>query len=565
MTLNARVADLERQLALAKLDGQIADTIILSQEFLISSFRKFPVELLAKVFHMVIESTDHWDRYACTWTLVHICSGWSFVIQNDSSFWKDLDFRCTPWNMGANGLGGPKATGLRRMDVLSDFLSKSSRALNITMSLTDPLDAQVMVRLVEERDHWERLSLSSFEVCNGPEHPSFSAMKSLQGNLPHLQHLELRSFAQDGSWGAHHWFDSVQDVLTVTWFNSTPKLISVYLYAVFEPENTVILPWTQIQTYTEISSRRTGEQEQCPSSHLRQMTSLVSLTLNYVWIPDAGMGLLLLPNLTKLSLTYPEPYLPHLHLKNYDRLEALVLPNLQNLKVDGGDFGKQSYNNDVMHPQIHVCVQNMLARANPEKTAWRLVSLSIALNTGLTDSGTIILLCCIPSLRHFKVTQGVNDDHYSGILTTKFLCKFRRTSLTLETLTIQGSNGYKSKLLDLRTSSVHDGFCPIPSNLHIELDKFIGDLKGDKLLIHRSHAHHTPPTYWSVPETSGEGEEEYNWEIESEVSHNSDDNNLDNDSSETSDTEASSGSSGDEEESQQCTSASNLYIRRSCI
>lgn len=520
--LQFEVKALERALALARVDVELADKYILLHRSLVGARKSLPVEIWADIFHQAVDK--EYKPYQCTWPIAHTCRAWRAVIVGDSSFWKNCDLRSVTWegswaeenqSVDDDGEFRPRR-GLRSLDAIDNFLEQapSPARLDITLDFSDRLDKAVLERVVQRKNDWESVKIIGPELCT-PRHKMHDQI-SLLGNMPSLRRVELCAFdislRNQAMWQGNAL--TSEDLLP--WFQGASHLTTLCLEAALEPENTLDLAWSNITLYTEVSTRRLHVNS-IPIAHLMHMTNLRILHLKSTWLPDASNGPLTLQNLETLSLYYPVPRHPIPPRTNYDRLIALCVPNLKILKVDGRDLGFQFVTGLAVRIDIAACVLNLLGRSG---SSCLLAVLTIGLNTGLTDKSAIMLLCGIPSLREFKVTQDYADEAGHGILTPRFFAKFSTVVWSVETFIAQGSNGLKVQRgdqwvadfismlefqfehnlqkVDVRSSRVLSGFCPFTPQMHLQVDTLIHSLKdqGKEVWVHCAEASHEWPAGW---------------------------------------------------------------------
>ncbi|KAJ7120930.1 hypothetical protein C8R44DRAFT_736631 [Mycena epipterygia] len=406
--LQSKVKALERELALARVDVALAERHILLHRSLLCTRKLVPIKIWAYIFHLAVD--NQLKPYRCTWLLAHTCRAWRAVVLGDPSFWTNCDLRSLIWE-GSDaeenesvdyedgvwsrgfqssqdvGYGGARPKrGLRSLDAIDDFLAKAppSAPLDVTIDFSNRLDKAVLKRDIRQKDCWESVKMVGPELCT-TQHKLREHI-SLLGNLPRLRRLELSAFDISLQNQALWQGNTVTEEDKLPWFQGALNLATVHLEAVLEPESTLDIAWANINSYTEISTRRIHV-DTIPGSHLMRLTNLRILRLQSTWLLDTTAGVLTLPNLETLSMYYPTPKHPIAWYRDYDRLIMLCLPNLRVLKLDGRDLGFQAGTGITVRIEIATCVLNLLERSG---STCFLASLTIGLNTGLTEKARYV-------------------------------------------------------------------------------------------------------------------------------------------------------------------------------
>ncbi|KAJ7283894.1 hypothetical protein C8J57DRAFT_1498892 [Mycena rebaudengoi] len=451
----SQVSDLSRELAHARFKAEMADEIISHQKSIIASRRRLPLETLTDIFVLALEMLKP-HYYLRLLVLLRVCSAWRHVLLHDSRFWSVYDLNSSSTTRREQGWG----VGARHPSQLGDFttlitaLSRSqSHPLDVTLAIDKLLSLKTLQHLVDVSSRWRHLRIDALqELC--PNHEFRPVLSMLENNLGVLERLVLAGLptyplwprAGDGLWKG----DEVEDGdILPSWFAQTSNLTSLRLQNMFYPEATITLPWQQLLQYAEADTRRPRQAHMVPSgasrqfscntiphSHLEAMSNLTHLWLENVVPPDPQYGTVSMPSLRSLSVIFLSGWRTE-PLTMYDRLEAFIVPALQHLEVSGEEFAEQEIEHERRSFKVHHSIDQLLTRSNGS----HLTSLSVALNTGLTDRMCTSLLKSIRSLRELEVVDS-NIMNYEGILTKNFLHDWQTLVMPLEVLRVGRALGY---------------------------------------------------------------------------------------------------------------------------
>ncbi|KAJ7141264.1 hypothetical protein C8R44DRAFT_726892 [Mycena epipterygia] len=517
-----RVADLERQLILAKLDMRLAADMIRENASIVHTRKKLPRELWVEVFAWTTISSSRKKCFRRALVLSHVCRAWRFVIIDHARFWTDFDV---------------SPSRLARVAVLMDaepellaglkarFKRSRERSIDVVLSADGHLARGILELLVETAGRWGSLQLRSPELISSPRellagwererHAFVEGLEPLKGRLLALRELTIEGHQMRGRWGVVRgdslWQgDLVEERDKLRWFEDASQLRKVALVNVYCPEETVLVPWAQIEAYREAFTDRPGR---LPVTHLQRMCNLVDLCLVGVWLPNAETtSLLEIPNLASFTTDLHGGHT--VDMPNYDRLGVLVVPRLTSLALQGTEFAIQRQGENEKILRVDADVLRLLERRLSVEAPRGLVSLTLWLSTGVTDRFAITLLTAIPTLKFFAVMQeGLETE---GVLTERFLTEYKTIILSLETLTIQGALGFPEdsngmlisrkpwmglflemldfqfahnlRIMDLFASSKSSSYCPFRSPEHSRLEEFMARRCGKNLVWHDQRA-----------------------------------------------------------------------------
>ncbi|KAJ7675312.1 hypothetical protein B0H17DRAFT_1140262 [Mycena rosella] len=451
----AKVSELVEALAEALFTAQTGNEIILQHKSILSSRRKLPAEILAMIFSLAIDQTSHIgdsvsrERFSETLYLTWVCRAWRDCLIGDVRFWRGLlDVTLPMWIQEEilQTLPGSEAhiackrrAGLRSsVDAVKLCLSRTgSSLLDIVFAGDDNLTPEFLQSLVDASSRWRRLDLRCPDMIN-TDHVLAPLMEQLDGRLQHLKTLHIDCHIRSWRGSRRLWQgDRVTPEDVLPWFASTSDLDTVIVDTAFFPEETILLPWAKLRSYTEMATIRPG-QSTLPLSHLETMSMLVELHLINVWPPNKTARVLTIATLEKLhmELEWRKPS----NLPNYDRLEALRLPALKWLRLAGLDFGEQTSEDgtevfDIAANILHLNSRSML----PGSSHTPLCHLSLCVTTGIQDVGCLLLLQRL-SLKELVITEVASS--VQGVLMQKFMEGFSDMWTGLEKLVIQRALGY---------------------------------------------------------------------------------------------------------------------------
>jgi hypothetical protein len=445
--LKRTVTELKVALRVAELEAMIAEELINEQASIAAARKRLPAELLIEIFDRVPSKDDN-DGLATFRTVVllsHVCRAWRSLLLAESKYWTHIEFRRPRDAWGGAAFwcyrSEPLASPLAKLEACLE--RSGTRAVSVVLSADIGLDIGILEPLVATSERWGSLELRSPELIAIPReggwgHAWVKRLAPLRGQLSSLRTLKIEGHARRGVWntldGNSLWqgdFMEIEDRDRIIWFEDAPQLREVALDCVRSPEDLLLLPWNQLESYKE---KQTDRLHLLPREHLKSMPRLTALDLDGAWLPKADAGLVELPCLKSLRMALRSTQAPF-PLANYDRLGILVLPALQTLELKGGEFAKQQEEGRRLNLNVDACILQLVERSNST-----LVDLTLWLSTGLTVEGATRILTSIPTLRLLRVRrETLRED---GIMTVEFLTTFTKIPLTLESLTIDGAHGH---------------------------------------------------------------------------------------------------------------------------
>ncbi|KAJ7700071.1 hypothetical protein B0H17DRAFT_1129075 [Mycena rosella] len=471
----AKVSELVEALAEALFTAQTGNEIILQHKSILSSRRKLPAEILAMIFSLAIDQTSHigdsvsHERFSETLYLTWVCRAWRDCLIGDVRFWRGLlDVTLPMWIQEEilQTLPGSEAhiackrrAGLRSsVDAVKLCLSRTgSSLLGIVFAGDDNLTPEFLQSLVDASSRWRRLDLRCPDMINA-DHVLAPLMEQLDGRLQHLKTLHIDCHIRSWRGSGRLWQgDRVTPEDVLPWFASASDLDTVIVDTAFFPEETILLPWAKLRSYTEMATIRPGQ-------------------------------------------------------------KALRLPALKWLRLAGLDFGEQTSEDgtevfDIAANILHLNLRSML----PGSSHTPLCHLSLCVTTGIQDVGCLLLLQRL-SLKELVITEVASS--VQGVLTQKFKEGFSDMRTGLEKLVIQRALGYPATpffqlidgepwmaafkkmvevhfngsllMIDLRPYVTDLSSCVFPEEFHGGLEELANEWKprGRQLIIHHIPSPH---------------------------------------------------------------------------
>ncbi|KAJ7094224.1 hypothetical protein C8R43DRAFT_964524 [Mycena crocata] len=468
--LEAKVTGLMEELRLARLDLSLAKKMILENASIVAARTRMPNEILLEIFKLVITTKRDVEQLQAVLVLSHVCRAWRFIAVNEPSFWTNMIIPpvnawgrgwktgLSPWGDDMTDFGfvrpAESPSSEAQVEGLRQRLRRTkTNTLDIVLSADEsPLEDGMVEMLVEQAERWGSLELRSPELISIPpnddedeemgwvRHPFVNGLEPVIGRLTALKALRVEGHNRRGKWGAltsHNLWqgDEPEERDKLPWFSNTHQLRQVVSDMVYYPEETLLLPWGQIEAYRE---ERTERAFTLPLSHLRRMHELKVLRLGSVWLPNPDGSdenfdgaLLCMPKLTWLRMDLPSDYIPDF-LSGYDRLGVLVLPALTCLDLLGRELSATA--------SIPIDVSILGLRDRSGGAAWGLVHLTLWTSTGVNAESSMKLLTNIPTLMTFAVKDDPNARR-ERILTKAFLRKFQEIQLSVTEFTVDGAFG----------------------------------------------------------------------------------------------------------------------------
>ncbi|KAK0486466.1 hypothetical protein IW261DRAFT_798560 [Armillaria novae-zelandiae] len=411
-----------------------------SHSALISSFRKFPPEVLATIFQHTIVIPPPRDQspwlpgnmtrvYAALCTLGSVCRDWRATVMSTPSLWAyfsvvlrtDRDDGCE--------------NKLPLLKIMLDRSRDADLSIGLSVWIDTPFDEEITLRallecLLPTSCRWKSASI---HIDSEDESESEDLYQQIQGRLPLLERLELCSIDPDSS-------NIIWDHFRA--FKYAPRLRELTLGEGLSPVQRFPLPWSQI-TCLYINHHITPD-DLCAVFSITP--NLQSLRLSEqdeegdtsTWNPDESSVFIVCPTLRHLDVADPA------------LLRAAALPSLEEMSIgflsaDAEQEGDGKDGKDLLYDFLYrsQCPMRKLTIQLGEDLddfarvfdqASRLTCLDIALHTIVSAYdlfNALVTTELLPQLQSLKVVgiawhsdSGYDDDTLGEIVAKLFSSRY---------------------------------------------------------------------------------------------------------------------------------------------
>ncbi|KAJ7075230.1 hypothetical protein C8R43DRAFT_1143819, partial [Mycena crocata] len=349
--LETRLDNLTSLARKAKVDILLAKQMILEHKLMACSTREIPAEVLCEILCVAAEEAEGIFWFRLVLKLASVCRAWRDIIGESGKFWMDINFTPGPWGSS-----------------LARLLRAKGCPLRVVLDAGKRLERRMLKMLVDASERWGYLELRCPELINTlrvlvdqvPEddienwHPWVDGFARLTGRLPRLTDLSIEAKGVRGHWGqlGKSWgtdplwkSGNVQERDKLRWFEGADQLRTLTVDGVLLPEETLLLPWENLEVYTETRTKGRNMRE-IPLAHLERMGNLLKLNLDEAQFPyeiregDTGFRNrgrdVELPKLNTICWVYTR--LDYTDDDWFDRLAFLMLPALKHLDLSGTYF-----------------------------------------------------------------------------------------------------------------------------------------------------------------------------------------------------------------------------------
>ncbi|KAJ7457829.1 hypothetical protein FB451DRAFT_589278 [Mycena latifolia] len=282
---------------------------ILKLKSLLSPLRRFPPDLLAKIFVICVanEPFTRLDSRTAPWVLGKVCSRWRAIALSTPSLWSEIDISLDPYD-AKFCLWRPAPKHI--VHIVRLALQRSgNHPLIVKVSCETHLDAHPALELLMAESHrWADVELYM-------PAPLLLTLAPIQRQVQSLRTLDIFLYRLPGG------SDEGRPILEA--FKTAPLLRRFSIGDDCDTSMFVDLPWEQLTSYS-------SQAEDFFLRSLRRMQNLVVCRIDPHYYSIGPQKAIHLPHLRTLSIAESNEPLGHAG----DFLDCLTLPNLDTLEIE---------------------------------------------------------------------------------------------------------------------------------------------------------------------------------------------------------------------------------------
>ncbi|KAK7016243.1 hypothetical protein R3P38DRAFT_2778704 [Favolaschia claudopus] len=405
------VHELRKKLELAKFRQACAKHILLGSSYGLSSIGRVPNELWNEIFGLACDRRTGWPEVTLR-TLTQVCKQWRTLLTASpaAALWNPVDLRDS---------GGPIAARKAQLSYVT-----SSNILELVMSADDTRTDHDLLQSVFRQPirnppikRIRRLTIHDVYSSTGIANRSLFSQSAAIPDIDELYIVGAHWFVGEypSVNGLPAWFASLDQNQLQPELHIERGITTLTLIQTLEPEHTLHVPWSSLTVYSELNTARANGI--IPSSHLRRLSSLTSLSLGGVFLPHiSDTGRVELHELTYFHYIVPWSWVPGI-----EAFEGVNCPNLTRLHLYGSSWNTPCLSE--ASERFHADLARFLPRCP------FLDTLELALPVPYSSAVLINHLRACPSLLHLELDfchpELVNDSLFQELSDTTLVPHLR--------------------------------------------------------------------------------------------------------------------------------------------
>ncbi|KAK7050164.1 hypothetical protein R3P38DRAFT_3173232 [Favolaschia claudopus] len=390
-----------KKLELAKFRQACAKHIVLGSSYGLSSIGRVPEELWNEIFGLACDGRTGWPEVTLR-TLTQVSKHWRRLLTASpaAALWNPVDLR---------DYGGPIAARKAQLSYVT-----SSKILELVMSADDTRTDHDLLQSVFRQPirnppikRIRRLTIHDVYSSTGIANRSLFSQSAAIPDIDELYIVGAHWFVGEypSVNGLPAWFASLDQNQLQPELHIERGITTLTLIQTLEPEHTLHVPWSSLTVYSELNTARANGI--IPSSHLRRLSSLISLSLGGVFLPHiSDTGRVELHELTYFQYIVPWSWVPGI-----EAFEGVNCPNLTQLHLYGSSWNTPCLSE--ASERFHADLARFLPRCP------LLDTLELALPVPYPSAVLITHLRACPSLLHLELDfchpELVNDSLFQEL------------------------------------------------------------------------------------------------------------------------------------------------------